>query len=118
MRRWLTLLLLVMLPLQFSWSVAAAYCQHESSPEVRHVGHHEHEHQAAPDEADKAASQDVSKLTGDNDCGYCHLSAARPLQVLALDIPTLTGPVVMDGPAHVLPTRDPDRLERPKWSLA
>lgn len=113
MRRWLTILLLVMLPLQFSWAAAAAYCQHETSADAGHVGHHQHEHKASTQGAD-----DGSKLLGDNDCGYCHLSAAKPVQMQAAEVPVTTGPTIRGVAAGPLPSRDPDRLERPNWCLA
>lgn len=122
MRRWLTILLLVMLPFQFTWAAAAAYCQHETSPDAQHIGHHQHEHKDVSDAgAAKTDAQDAgksAKLFGDNDCGYCHLSAAKPVQVQALEVPALKGPAVQDAPVQPLPTRDPDRLERPNWRLA
>ena len=122
MRRWLSILLLIMLPFQFTWATAAAYCQHETSPEVRHLGHHQHEHKASPD-AGKAKSdaQDAAKSTkllGDSDCGYCHLNAAKSVQVQSLEVPALTGPAVQDATVQPLPTRDPERHERPNWRLA
>ncbi|WP_431257108.1 hypothetical protein ACQ86G_20830 [Roseateles chitinivorans] len=47
MRRWLTVFLLILLPLQLSWAVAATYCAHEADPAVNHIGHHQHRHEAA-----------------------------------------------------------------------
>jgi hypothetical protein len=47
MRRWLTVFLLILLPLQLSWAVAATYCAHEADPAVNHVGHHQHRHEAS-----------------------------------------------------------------------
>ncbi|WP_431262205.1 hypothetical protein ACQ859_18795 [Roseateles chitinivorans] len=47
MRRWLTVFLLILLPLQLSWAVAATYCTHEADPAVNHIGHHQHRHEAA-----------------------------------------------------------------------
>lgn len=124
MRRWLTLLLLVVLPLQLTWAAAAAYCQHEASDGIGHVGHHVHEHPAAPDGADgdaksqKQAAQDA-KPCSDNDCGFCQLGAAKPLGAQAVIV---TARAVMARPpatpVQPLPTRDPDRLERPNWRLA
>jgi hypothetical protein len=127
MRRWLTLLLLVTLPLQFTWAAAAAYCQHEQAPSARHMGHHEHEHPGAPGEhqqaqkAQKAADPDATKAAkvfGDADCGYCQLSAAKPLQVQGFAIAALAGPPTLDASVPPLQTRDPDRRERPNWCLA
>ena len=67
MRRWLAVFLLVFLPLQFTWSVAAAYCQHESG-NVQHFGHHEHKH------AGDAGAKDAKKAPSgiDEDCAFCH----------------------------------------------
>jgi hypothetical protein len=124
MRRWLTLLLLVMLPLQFTWAAAAAYCQHEQAPAARHMGHHEHEHPGAQGEQQqgkKAADPDATKAAkvfGDTDCGYCQLSAAKPLQVQGFMIAALTDPPTRDASVPPLQTRDPDRRERPNWCLA
>jgi hypothetical protein len=122
MRRWLTLLLLVMLPLQFSWAAAAAYCQHEASASARHVGHHEHEHQAGVGDPQAGASAEKAaesgEPAGDNDCGYCHLSAAKPLQVQPLEVPAVAGLAARAAPVHPLQTRGPDRRERPNWRLA
>lgn len=47
MRRWLTVFLLILLPLQLSWAVAATYCAHEADPAVNHIGHHQHRHETA-----------------------------------------------------------------------
>jgi len=116
MRRWLILLMLVVLPLQSSWSVAAAYCAHEGSGEAAHAGHHEHEHAAAAKAQPDAAK--ASPLLGDGDCGVCHLSAARPAQVHAVVLPLLGHSPPRDTGVPPLRTRDPDRLERPNWRLA
>ncbi|MDT7838492.1 hypothetical protein [Aquabacterium sp. OR-4] len=45
MRRWFAILLLALLPLQFSWAAVAAYCSHEATPQGPHIGHHEHHHE-------------------------------------------------------------------------
>ena len=72
MRRWLAVFLLVFLPLQFTWSVAAAYCQHESG-NVQHFGHHEHKH------AGDAGAKDAKKAPSgiDEDCAFCHAGCGR-----------------------------------------
>jgi hypothetical protein len=50
MRRWLSIFLLIVLPLQISWAVAATYCQHETGS-TKHFGHHDHKHQAEDGES-------------------------------------------------------------------
>ncbi len=121
MRRWLTILLLVLLPLQFSWAAAAAYCQHERPGHARHVGHHEHAHggaeasqQAAGDQAKTAGG----KLTVDNDCGACHFSAAKSLAMESVPLPR-PGAQVLSGLAdQAFSSRAPDHPERPNWRIA
>ena len=132
MRRWLTLLLLVLLPLQFTWTAAAVYCQHEGAREgsasIGHFGHHEHEHPATPDVADVADvvevpagaddPTDFPRLSVDSDCGYCQLSATKPVQRQPPALSAEPGAVSPDATATRWQTRDPDRLERPDWRLA
>jgi hypothetical protein len=72
MRRWLTILLLLFLPFQFSWAAVASYCQHETGTAAQHVGHHEHKHQV---DANHDGVPDTSSTGSlDNDCGICHAS--------------------------------------------
>jgi hypothetical protein len=122
MRRWLILCLLFMLPLQFTWAAAAAYCQHETTSGAGHFGHHEHDHRAESGASmTKAEGKDSAKGSGlsvDSDCGYCHLSVAKTLQVQSLKVPNLKGPAIQDATVGPLPTRDPDRHERPNWRRA
>ena len=53
MRRFLSVVLMLMLLLQASWSAAAAVCQHEPATAQAHFGHHVHldAHADAPDAA-------------------------------------------------------------------
>lgn len=57
--------------LQMSWSVAIAYCMHESGKASQHFGHHQHKH-----EGENVASADdntppVKKATSHPDCASC-----------------------------------------------
>ena len=75
-RRLLAIVLLALLPLQFSWAAVAPYCGHEMDS-VGHFGHHEHHHRAdaAPatgDVTDGAASGEQTPGDVDADCGHCH----------------------------------------------
>jgi hypothetical protein len=117
MRRWLTLLLLFVLPAQFSWAAAAAYCQHEpATAAVSHIGHHSHVHKAG--KTDKTEKSGVAKLAADNDCGYCHLSFAKPLPPLALQFGA-DARVTRDAAATpAFRSRGPDHPERPNWRIA
>lgn len=126
MRRWLTLFLLFMLPVQFCWAAAAAYCQHEAAAAKTHIGHHAHEHEAKPGDADagagkhagKAAAVKGGKLVADNDCGYCHLSVAKSMVPVAGQLPLAAHFFIDFGPLLAFQSRGPDRHERPKWRIA
>ncbi|MFN7725727.1 MAG: hypothetical protein ACK5QH_11710 [Rubrivivax sp.] len=131
MRRWFVLLMLALLPLQFSWAAVAGYCGHGGEQAEQHFGHHRHSHPAA-DAAHGAAQADHLPVDvgtaevdlGEDqpaqadlclDCGHCHggcnLMPAAP--------PTLPGqpaavrPSVAPGTA--LPALAPQRPERPQW---
>lgn len=125
MRRWLTILLLFVLPAQFGWSAAAAYCQHEQVPAKAHIGHHVHEHEAtgdtgsgaSGDHGDKSATKG-GKLVGDNDCGYCQLSFAKPMVPVALQFDINAAFPLDTVSDQAFRSRGPDLLERPNWRVA
>lgn len=117
MRRCLLLMLLAILPLQFTWAAAAAYCPHESAPgHGAHFGHHEHQnHGASQDHPDDGGKE--SPLLADADCPYCHLGSAQPLPI---DLPAMN--VAVSAPQNAVshPLRDsfiPPGLERPDWRI-
>lgn len=115
MRRWLTLLLLVILPLQFSYAVAASYCQHESGTHAGHFGHHVHVHQDGDHEGHDGKGKPKSKLLIDNDCTGCHWSKPELLPD-ALEVPALpaaSAPHASDLAPYS--SVDPHRIERPNW---
>jgi hypothetical protein len=117
MRRWLTILLLVFLPFQFSWAAVAGYCQHETGVAAQHFGHHDHQHQTT---ADQEGAPDANKTLGagiDGDCVACHASCAAAVFSMAnlpasssasLAIPWLPGNLTAPPLAHP---------ERPNWSV-
>lgn len=123
MRRWLTLVLLFVLPIQFAWSAAAAYCQHEQSPATTHIGHHTHVHKAEKASSDASDQHDgkaakSGKLVGDNDCGYCHLSFSKPMVPLALHFDTDAAFKLDTSPSLTFRSRGPDQHDRPNWRIA
>lgn len=69
MRRFFSLLLMLLLPLQFSFAAAAAYCVDEKPEVAAHFGHHDHA-DASTDSADDADE-------GKADCEVCHLACAK-----------------------------------------
>lgn len=115
MRRWLAILLLVLLPLQSVWAAAAAYCQHETGAGAQHFGHHEHKHHQGS--ADTSNSSDVPSFAVDADCAVCHAVCAAatvdvPSLVVDISRPAIT-PWYLHAPVSP-PTAQP---ERPNWSF-
>lgn len=128
MRCLLAIVLLVLLPFQFSWAAAAPYCGHETQVDVGHFGHHDHMHHADAGDnvglgANQAAGLDTNAGAGDGkapgamdvDCGQCHggcsvllnlPSAAADTRSMAQTSATLDE----DGGAYA-----PARPERPQW---
>lgn len=114
MHRCLAVLLLMLLPLQFSWAALANYCQHEGGQTARHVGHHDHQHLKT---SGSAAETKAGKLPAgsDSDCCACH---AHCLGAVAD-----TMPFAANGGAFLIATAiqpqpvgpPPMEPERPKW---
>lgn len=112
MRRWLPILLLMLLPLQAVWAAAAPYCEHEESPTAMHVGHHTHEHQGSQADDQEPSS---TSFADHADCPACHGAAAA--------VPALTGSAAVAGDSDAAPTwlqsipRPPVfPPDRPNWS--
>ena len=116
MRRVLLMFLLVLLPFQYVWAAAAPYCQHEQAA-AQHVGHHEHKHQrsakSSAGEPAKASGQLSASL--DDDCGYCQQSASKPIFSGVSGLVIAGGLPLQPLASPALPSRDPDRVERPNW---
>lgn len=117
MKRLLVIFMLVVMPLQLSWAVAAVYCEHEVNPTTVHFGHHEHKHIASADEAKTDGSKSAAAVDGD--CTSCHLGGiailTMPTPGLAMDL--VSAPLVTNGHSLLASSR-PARPERPKWTVA
>lgn len=113
MRRWLTIFLLLLLPMQLSWAVGTAYCKHETGAAAQHFGHHEHQHKAnADDNAQK------SKATVDADCSTCHAGCVTAI-FDATSLPAMLMAVDMYfGHQFHFSSRPLSLPERPNWVLA
>ena len=121
-RRLLAIVLLALLPLQFSWAAVASYCGHETQAGAGHLGHHEHpqhagEAGAAEPVADADANPGVDQAPGamDLDCGHCHgHCSVMPTLLAGLPGALATAPpsasLDESGGAHA-----PSRPERPQW---
>jgi hypothetical protein len=113
MKRVFLILLLMIMPFQMSWAVAAGYCQHEQGKAAQHFGHHEHQHQAS----DAGRQDKGGDKYHDGDCSYHHLSAIKSLcsAVPAIASVPCALPVALISPpfdSHI-----PDGLIRPDWRI-
>lgn len=72
MRRFISLFLLLLLPLQFAFAAAAPYCALEKAKIAAHFGHHEHADAPTPEPS--SDGDDKGKL---HDCGICHLGSGQ-----------------------------------------
>lgn len=119
MRRWLLILLLVFLPLQFTWAAAASYCRHEGGvAAARHVGHHEHQHKA-PEAHGGASQADAAKAGGvDTDCSACHAGCV-PAMPISAALPLVPGESSFAAPrVRALRGGPSDLPERPNWPVS
>jgi uncharacterized protein involved in copper resistance len=125
MTRWLLIVLMVLLPAQFSWAAAAPYCAHESNPTSFHVGHHTHVHEGtASAEAQQASSEPEKEkserpgLSDHSDCHYCHGVAGQLTAPASLQFEPPARHVVLAGATARLDDARPSRIDRPKWTSA
>ena len=110
MRRLLILAFALLLPFQFAWAGASAYCQHETDPaQTKHFGHHSHLHQAA----EKSAG---TKSFDHADCGVCHAAGAGVMSSATTDFDfdsrAFSSPDFASGAQPSERSRPP---ERPQW---
>lgn len=124
MRRLLTIVLLALLPLQFSWAAVASYCEHEAQAGAGHFGHHDHPHHGdsgvdadptVDPTADPPAKGDKPSVTMDFDCGHCHGQSSGML-TLSAGLPGLLAaapPSAFSDEAGG--EHSPTRPERPQW---
>jgi hypothetical protein len=80
-KKLILILLLLLVPLQFAWSAAGAYCQHEETTSL-HFGHHAHSHQGKHDGTDGKTKITKVHL----DCSSCHASASAILDMATFTI--------------------------------
>lgn len=118
MCRWFAILMLALLPLQFSWAAVAVYCEHESGQAAQHLGHHDHDHASLSNADQASAPSDQGSPAGfDFDCGHCHGTCAS-MPAPSGDMASLTlasHPIApVEGVVRTLPQSPP---ERPQWRL-
>ncbi|WP_114804715.1 hypothetical protein [Pseudacidovorax intermedius] len=111
MRRLFFILLLVLMPLQFSVAALKAYCQHEAGG-MTHLGHHEHQHFDVADNDDEPGTPPA---LGHLDCGHCHAHCVALATAVAPEAPAIPKAELREGAAAPLAVRALAPPERPQW---
>lgn len=114
-RRALLIFLMLLLPIQAAWAVAAGFCQHEQGATASHFGHHDHQH----DEANGADVSDKYSSQVDRDCGYHHQASPHWLTTLH-QLPEVFSNAHSLNPNTQLYLSEAiaARPERPNWHFA
>ncbi|CAN7302564.1 cation efflux protein, CzcI family [Rhizobacter sp. LjRoot28] len=125
MRRALTVFLLLILPLQLSWAVAAGYCQHEKATNVAgHMGHHEHQHSPGSEKAvgelaktSAAEKQDTDEKPQcvDDDCAYCHLASLKAVGAPSIALEVGAESILTPQMLPAIESPMSARIDRPNW---
>jgi hypothetical protein len=114
MRRLLLVLLMLILPTQWTWAAAASYCQHESgSSHSQHLGHHEHRHTELKTDQAAADAQDLQQAGEHADCPSCHGAGSAPLMQAPLSAHTADPARVATPYQRAVTDGIPERLIRP-----
>lgn len=107
MRRWLSIVLLLMLPLQSGWAALGSYCQHETGIQAEHPGHHPHQHSASD-----ADSSDAGGAHADcHSCLSAGMNALLPGSLAELSTAPAALPLLLPYP-RVRPDTPPERPDR------
>lgn len=116
MRRCVFVMLLFIVPFQFAWSAASAYCSHEAGEKVSHFGHHTHSTNLKA--GDKTHDQKSKPVVGDDDCIGCHFNTAQQAQDQLLPVISFDAVRPQDCPPDRYRSPTPPGLERPARLLA
>ena len=113
MRRWLVVLMLLVLPVQFVWAAAMPYCAHEAAASAsKHPGHHQHVHQGGNDAAN-AGDDGGSAGANHTDCASCHAGAAATLPLPVAGLSSAPRDGVGEQPPPRYRSHTPSGPERP-----
>jgi hypothetical protein len=117
MRNLVVILMLCLVPLQFSWAAVADYCGHEQGKAAQHFGHHDDEHKAFSEKSDPEkfnSDQQPGKFDLGHD--HCHMSGflGLPNEAVAhTSVPPTLPSLRCDE--RIRSSLALDKPERPNW---
>lgn len=119
MRRWVFAFLLLVLPFQMVWGVAAPYCAHEATTEAgahggKHFGHHEHKHQGGGEIT--LSLDDGGSGAYHADCESCHLGCSATPPIPDLSIGKMPQGTLVASLSRAFTSHIPSGPERPDRS--
>ena len=118
MFRWLLLVLMFALPVQFVSAAVSGYCGHESAPASFHVGHHAHQHRSV-EQTDAAQGQSTPSAIQDHgDCSACHIHAAQIGVFETRALGAIEQRSFAGAPIELFSSRIDQDIDRPKWTRA
>lgn len=116
MRRLLSIFLLALMLVQFSWALAASYCQHETGAVEMHVGHHEHKHRQAGETTNSGQESKVRFVSLiDADCNVCHACSPAVAACAVVVAASFWKPLFAPRIADLSLSAPSPRPERPNW---
>jgi hypothetical protein len=126
MRRWIALVLIALLPLQVSWSVAAEYGNHGATLAAPHAERHAHGQAQDEPAAEMAAAQgkpmaadQTEAHTACCDLHQCHAHGSfAALTATAGFMPLAVVARYASEQAGRVRNLEATRIERPKWAAS
>lgn len=111
MKRFLLILLLALLPVQFIFAAVATYCADETVETTAHLGHHAHNDGKKINDLPTVNS--VEKKATDVNCHFCHAVFANLPVIFAgliapeISLPTNVAPLLLAAQHQTTPLQRP-----------
>jgi len=120
MKKLLAIILLVLMPLQFSMAAVSSYCEHEANSSESHPGHHSHQHENENNEtvaSDSDAKKTSSSSGVHHDCASCHMGCLAFVINNISSIISKSDQTISFGYLKNSSRVNFERPERPQWLL-
>ena len=114
MRRFIALLLIVLLPVEAAWALAGTICTPQTMAAAGGHDHHAHHTGDAPLEQTAAAEQ-APCADGADHCASCHGGCCGPLGLQSAATATTSDTMEIPPSLRSVPSPALARPERPKW---